>query len=322
MGTTIFYVLTMAALAAYWGTACVSGFAFASSGRRIYLVIAALFVVYSIETCELFFNEFTLQGTVMNTREYYQIAFPVARTLVAALAQGCIQTAAMWLTDRDNLKSVVAWGVVFFLVSMGIVWFMPYGPVRQYLYYSVRQVALAGTLVHLGVVYRTTQSVALKTRLSKYLKRYAALWALLAGIVIEDTLVILVVPMSAMRVWSLVFLSDRNTCEAVMSIVLAVWVVKHAYHLLSIRLREVPTSDKVDKLEDHIEEQMDRMRERFKLSERETEVLRLVVLGKTNHEIATALYLAEGTVKKHVHNIMVKSETKSREALTIAFWKA
>lgn len=322
MGTAIFYVLTMASLAVYWGTACISGFAFASSGRRIYIVIAALFALYSVETCEIFFNEFTLQGTIVDVSDYYQIAFPAARTLVAALAQGCIQTAAMWLTDRDNLKSVVAWGVVFSLVSMGIVWFMPYGPASQFLYYLVRQVALAGTLIYLGVVYRTTTNVALKTRLSKYLRHYAALWALLAGILIEDTLVILVLPMSAMKVWALVFLSDRNTCEAVMSIVLAIWVVKHAYHLLSIRLHEVPSADKVDKLEDHVEEQMDRMRERFKLSERETEVLRLVVLGKTNHEIATALYLAEGTVKKHVHNIMVKSETKSREALTIAFWKA
>lgn len=322
MGTAIFYVFTMAALAVYWGTACVSGFAFASSGRRIYLVIAALFVFYSIETCELFFNEFTLQGEGVDLSDYYQVAFPIARTLVATLAQACIQTAAMWLTDRENMRSVVAWGVVFFFASMAIIWFVPYGPARQYFYYLARQVALAGTLIYLGVTYRTTQNVALKTRLSKYLKRYAVLWALLAGIVIEDTLVILLLPMNALDVWALVFISDRNTCETALSIVMAAWVVKHAYHLLSIRLREAPSVGKVDKLEDHIEEQMERMRERYKLSEREAEVLRLVVLGKTNHEIATALYLAEGTVKKHVHNIMVKSETKSREALTVAFWKA
>jgi DNA-binding NarL/FixJ family response regulator len=42
------------------------------------------------------------------------------------------------------------------------------------------------------------------------------------------------------------------------------------------------------------------------LSERELEVLRRVAQGESNKEIAAALYLAEGTVKNHLTNILGK----------------
>jgi DNA-binding NarL/FixJ family response regulator len=42
------------------------------------------------------------------------------------------------------------------------------------------------------------------------------------------------------------------------------------------------------------------------LSERELEILRLLAGGQSNKEIAAALYIAEGTVKNHVTNILGK----------------
>lgn len=48
------------------------------------------------------------------------------------------------------------------------------------------------------------------------------------------------------------------------------------------------------------------------LSEREIEVLRLIAQGASNREIASALFLAEGTVKNHVTNILGKLEARDR----------
>lgn len=48
------------------------------------------------------------------------------------------------------------------------------------------------------------------------------------------------------------------------------------------------------------------------LSERELEVLRLVALGNSNREIAAKLYIAEGTVKNHITNILNKLEVSDR----------
>src|SRR5205823_6991055 len=46
------------------------------------------------------------------------------------------------------------------------------------------------------------------------------------------------------------------------------------------------------------------------LSERELEILRLIAQGASNREIAGALFLAEGTVKNHVTNILGKLEAR------------
>ncbi|MGI8856208.1 MAG: helix-turn-helix transcriptional regulator [Thermomicrobiales bacterium] len=55
------------------------------------------------------------------------------------------------------------------------------------------------------------------------------------------------------------------------------------------------------------------------LSPREVEVLRLVVAGQTNREIATALFLSEHTVRVHVRNILTKTDAQNRtEAATFA----
>jgi DNA-binding NarL/FixJ family response regulator len=52
------------------------------------------------------------------------------------------------------------------------------------------------------------------------------------------------------------------------------------------------------------------------LTTRELEVLRLVATGKTNKEIARALFVSERTVDRHVSNIFAKVHVQSRAAAT------
>jgi len=53
------------------------------------------------------------------------------------------------------------------------------------------------------------------------------------------------------------------------------------------------------------------------LSEREREVLRLMARGATNGEIATALYVAEATVKTHIGSIFGKLGVRDRPAAIV-----
>jgi len=55
------------------------------------------------------------------------------------------------------------------------------------------------------------------------------------------------------------------------------------------------------------------------LTRRELDVLRAIATGKTNQEIGNELFLAENTVKYHVHSILEKLQLKSRrDAATYA----
>lgn len=54
-----------------------------------------------------------------------------------------------------------------------------------------------------------------------------------------------------------------------------------------------------------------------KLSDREKEIVKEVLLGKTNKQIASALNITERTVKAHLSTIFKKTETRNRFELSV-----
>ncbi|WP_163509295.1 response regulator [Fodinicola acaciae] len=57
------------------------------------------------------------------------------------------------------------------------------------------------------------------------------------------------------------------------------------------------------------------------LTERETDVLRLVARGKTNADIAAELFIALGTVKTHVASLQRKLDVRNRTAVAAWAWE-
>jgi DNA-binding NarL/FixJ family response regulator len=57
------------------------------------------------------------------------------------------------------------------------------------------------------------------------------------------------------------------------------------------------------------------------LSDRELEVIRLIVAGKSNHEISKVLHISESTVKFHFNNILSKMGVSDRTQPAISALK-
>ena len=56
-------------------------------------------------------------------------------------------------------------------------------------------------------------------------------------------------------------------------------------------------------------------KDKFKLTKRETEIVKLISDGHANKEISEMLFVSEYTVKDHIKNIMKKMDAKSRNEI-------
>lgn len=268
-----------------------------------------------------FLFEYTLQNQSFPASDYYSITMPVLRTFVATASQAFIWLIAMDLLDKHSKKQFVIPVATFLLSELLIIVAVPYGPIHQWLYYTMRQVFLVFVGLYIFWTARKSTQVELKARVNNQ-RKHLIIGAILVGcIVAEDFYNILIVPMSLAPSWLQLYLSERNFSENVFACYFAILLIIYSYHVLSIRMQEAPEEKNVSDLDRHIEEQMPFYRNAYKLSNRETEVMRLVVLGKSNQEIADELFLAVGTVKTHIHNILVKTEQQNRTTLILHFWK-
>lgn len=57
------------------------------------------------------------------------------------------------------------------------------------------------------------------------------------------------------------------------------------------------------------------------LSDRESEVIRSIVTGKSNHEISTSLHISQSTVKFHINNILGKMGVSDRTQAAVTALK-
>lgn len=262
-----------------------------------------------------------MQNESFPASDYYSITMPVLRTLVVTASQACIWLIAMDLLDKHSKKLFAIPVLTFLLCESLTIVAVPFGPMRQWIYYTMRQVFLVFVGLYIFWTAHKSTEVELKARVNNQ-RKHLIIGAILVGcIVAEDFYNILVIPMSLAPSWLQLYLSERNFSENVFACYFAILLIIYAYHVLSIRMQEAPEEKNVSDLDRHIEEQMPFYRNAHRLSNREAEVLRLVVLGKSNQEIADELFLAVGTVKTHIHNILVKTEQQNRTTLILHFWK-
>lgn len=317
---SFFFFYTLGILVVFIVTAVLAIAAFASSGRKLFVYASGAFICYAIEMVEIFFNEYLQQNIAFTIAEYYTITMPVLRTIIATASQTFIWATVLRALDKHSNELLMIPPTCFLVAETLILCIMPTGPIMQFVYYSVRQVFLFFVLGYIVFTYHRMTDQNQRMRLWRFRWHLVITAVLLVCVAAEDYYNILIAPMNTAPSALMLYLSERNISENILACYLAIMLIRYAFNVLSIRLKEAPDLNEVNDLERHVNEQMEFFCAKYKLSKREAEVLRLVILGKTNQEVAQELFLALGTVKTHVHNIMVKTECRNREDLTKVFW--
>lgn len=91
--------------------------------------------------------------------------------------------------------------------------------------------------------------------------------------------------------------------------------IKHAFQSQPA----APESAEEDDLIVGSPDQLESFRALYELTERETEIFKLILAGKSNQEISDALFITVGTVKAHVHSIFGKLDVSRRSQLMTLF---
>lgn len=318
-----FYLYTIVLILVCVAAGSVSISAYFVSRRRSFLYAAIMLLFYTLDLALIFEYEYMDQNMEYSFSLFYSIDHPEIKIL---LALGVLEP--MWLIvydfineQRRLLRYVPA--VVFVALSVLVVWAMPVDAFRQWLFYTLRQMFLLWCLGYVAFRYFTTSSAVDKARMRRQEPLFFVTAALCLCILAEDVVMILVLDSSVFQSASRLplYISERNFSENILLMIFAFFTVRASGRTLRLRFQEPPSADAPD-TQLYVEELLPAFCERYGLTTRERVILEQVLLGKDNQNIASSLQLALGTVKTHVHNILKKTGTRTRQELTQLFWKA
>lgn len=316
MGFVLFHYTLFVLLASILASAtCLS--AYLVSRKKLMLFACTGFLFYFFDVAWVFQDDF-FTGADAGLGAAYSLVM----SLMLVVTGGGFLT-SFWLLVCEYLGETrrvlkVAPLVAFVLGSVGCLLLMPEGDVRSFWFYFMREAYLFWMLLFAGVWFVMTKSEDERSRLRRHRWLYLFLWVLGVCIVLEDALVFL--SPEPILVGPRAYAPERNFSENALMLGCAFFACRDAIRSLSLRFERPPMRGG-GRREELIDDNLLTYARRHQLSEREQEVLRFVLLGNDNQNIASTMQLALSTVKVHVHNILQKTGKANRQELVQDFWK-
>ena len=311
-----YYSIAMQICAILTSACCLASYLV--SRNKVQLYCFAGFLMYYADCMLVFRDDYVMASESTVSHEAFFIGDPAFSIIF-----GCATLMSFWLmvcayVEEDSI--IVRFGPAYLFVgaSLAVTLLLPQGYVHMFVFYSLREVFIAWMLFFAAYKYITTDDDRLRLRLSRFPKFYVLLWVLLLAVVAENGLVLLLISPGHVDI-PLGFFPERNFAENLLALVCEFVALRSSLTYLSVRHSEPPTQGG-DQVETYIDHNLVPYAASHKLTPRETEILRLVLLGKDNQNIAAELSLAPGTVKVHVHNVLKKSQKANRQELIQDYW--
>lgn len=307
-------VLVVQLVSVLASAACLS--VYLVSHRRTFLYAFWAFLFYFFDVTLVFQDSFVSLAMGISDEKTYLVVRSLASTV-----SGCGIFISVWLLACDFVgekrKGFLAVpGLVFVAGSLAVLALGQEDPLARFAFYSMRAALFFWTLGFLGVRYLRTRDDAERVRMKRYGLFYAVLWAFGIGFFLEDVYCFLVAPQNEPF---LLYSAERNYIEEMMMLTCAAVACTSAYRALSLRYEHPPVRSD-ERVESLIDGNLELYGKKHKLSKREQEVLRLILTGMDNQNIASTMSVAPSTAKVHVHNILRKTGHANRQDLIQDFW--
>ncbi|RNL39874.1 helix-turn-helix transcriptional regulator [Paraeggerthella hongkongensis] len=319
MGLVLFHVTLIVLLASILASAtCLS--AYLVSRKRLMLFSFFAFLFYFFDVAFIFQDEFV--SYVLGS-EQGQI-YLVIRSLSSVVTGGGFLV-SFWLLVCDYLGEtrralLVTPGIAFVALSVIILAVLPESDLQRFLFYGMRELFVFWMLLFTGFRYFSSKDEVERSRLWKHRWLYVAVAILNVPVLLEDMTFFMILNQPSVQLGPFTFSAERNYAEEALLMCCAFFAGRDACRVLSLRFERPPMRGD-QRQDEQITENLMVYAKRHQLSEREREVLHLVLLGKDNQNIASTMHVALSTVKVHVHNILQKTGRTNRQDLIQDFWK-
>ena len=319
VGLVLFHVTLIVLLISILASAmCLS--AYLVSRKRLMLFAFFAFLFYFFDVAFVFQDEFV--SYVLGS-EQGQI-YLVIRSLTNVITGGGFLV-SFWFLVCDYLGEtrralLVAPGVVFAVMSVAVLVALPEGDLQRFLFYGMRELFVFWMLLFTGFRYFSSKDDVERSRLWKHRWLYVMVAVLNTAVLLEDMTFFMLLNEPVIQLGPITFSAERNYAEEALLMSCAFFAGRDARRVLQLRFDRPPMRGD-QRQDEQISENLMLYAKRHQLSERESEVLHLVLLGKDNQNSASTMHVALSTVKVHVHNILQKTGRTNRQDLIQDFWK-
>jgi len=185
---------------------------------------------------------------------------------------------------------------------------------QHWIFYTIRQIYLAGYVLYYFICYAYSKDREYQLRISKYRSLFlvGGIFAIL--IFVEDSTVIFNFQY-VVNILDLKVFTEHNLSEDIFFAILAIIGIKNGFSQLTQSMEQTEAIRCKAGREKEVPSEEDLFITAYGLSNRQRDVLFLLMKDWTYQKMAEELGLSVGTVKFHAHGIYEKTDSRNRSEL-------
>lgn len=313
-----YYTLIVMLLVIFAGAACFS--CYLVSHLKSCAYAALMFVFYFFDVSLVFQDDFIARSIALPSETFYAIGNPMVLIVTGLGAIGCFWLIVCQTVGEHRRGVIGAPCIAFVVLSVAAFFVVGDAQWRMFLFFGMRELFLFA--IYLFYAQKSVHADPDQHAVLRFKRSDIVVCAVLtAGIVAENffTQIVFDPSLLANRA-TLWHFAERNFLENFLFLWIAFVIVRQVVVILRTRFDNPPVPHAAHQTQ-AMEELLPIFCKQYGLSPRERDVLKALLEGLDDQNMASQFNLSKSTIKNHVHSILKKTEAANRKELCQRFWQ-